>query len=327
VRRPFVGRIACRCSIPYRADSCRQGPQELIELQNLLLLRGHDIVEFIQQVILVRQPALKIDETLVAHVFSHTPVAFRTLCRKSYDTRAHQSGLLMPLLRFDDIGLEFGDQIILRDAEFSVDKGERICLIGRNGAGKSTTLKLITGELEPDRGEIVRQSGLIVSELQQTLPEALSMPVSDVIREGLTDIEKLLDDYRTRSRLELDKKELRELEALHAKIDAHDGWHLDQRVEKTIAELDLPADKRMDELSGGWRRRVALAKALVQKPDLLLLDEPTNHLDIATISWLEDHVYGYSGAVLFITHDRAFLQRLATRIRRDRSGQADKLAG
>ena len=220
----------------------------------------------------------------------------------------------MPLLRFDDIGLEFGDQLILRDAEFAVDKGERICLIGRNGAGKSTTLKLITGELEPDRGEIVRQSGLIVSELQQTLPEALSMPVSDVIREGLTEIEKLLDDYRTRSKLDLDKKDLRELEALHAKIDAHDGWHLDQRVEKTIAELDLPADKRMNELSGGWRRRVALAKALVQKPDLLLLDEPTNHLDIATISWLEDHVYGYPGAVLFITHDRAFLQRLATRI-------------
>jgi ATP-binding cassette subfamily F protein uup len=153
-----------------------------------------------------------------------------------------------------------------------------------------------------------------VSQLDQTLPEAMDLPVTDVIRSGLTQIESLLEEYANKSQLELDKHGLRELEALHAKIDAHDGWHLEQRVETTITELNLPADKKMNELSGGWRRRVALAKALVQKPDLLLLDEPTNHLDIATIKWLEDHVYNYPGAVLFITHDRAFLQRLATRI-------------
>ncbi len=220
----------------------------------------------------------------------------------------------MTLLRFDAIGLEFGEQLILRDAEFSIDAGERICLIGRNGAGKSTTLKLLMRTLEPDRGEIVSKSGLIVSQLEQNLPEALDLPVTEVIRSGLTDVEQLLDEYREKSALELDKHGLRELEALHAKIDAHDGWHLEQRVETTITELNLPADKKMNELSGGWRRRVALAKALVQKPDLLLLDEPTNHLDIATIKWLEDRVYNYPGAVLFITHDRAFLQRLATRI-------------
>ena len=220
----------------------------------------------------------------------------------------------MALLRFDTIGLEFGEQVILRDAEFSIDKGERICLIGRNGAGKSTTLKLIIGTLEPDRGEIISKSGLIVSQLEQNLPEALDLPVTEVIRSGLTDVERLLREYREKSARELDKHGLRELEALHAKIDAHDGWHLEQRVETTITELNLPADKRMNELSGGWRRRVALAKALVQKPDLLLLDEPTNHLDIATIKWLEDRIYNYPGAVLFITHDRAILQRLATRI-------------
>ena len=220
----------------------------------------------------------------------------------------------MSLLRFDDIGLEFGDQVILRNAEFSIEPGERICLIGRNGAGKSTTLKLIMGTIEPDRGEITTKPGLIVSQLDQTLPEAMDLPVTDVIRSGLTQIESLLEEYANKSQLELDKHGLRELEALHAKIDAHDGWHLEQRVETTITELNLPADKKMNELSGGWRRRVALAKALVQKPDLLLLDEPTNHLDIATIKWLEDHVYNYPGAVLFITHDRAFLQRLATRI-------------
>lgn len=220
----------------------------------------------------------------------------------------------MSLLRFEDIGLEYGELVILRDAEFSIEGGERICLIGRNGAGKSTTLKLIMGDVEADRGAIIRKSNLIVSQLEQTLPEALDMPVADVIRSGLAQVESLLIDYERRSRLELDKNGLRELEILHAKIDAHDGWHLEQRVESTITELNLPAEKSMSELSGGWRRRVALAKALVQKPDLLLLDEPTNHLDIATIKWLEDHIYNYPGAVLFITHDRAFLQRLATRI-------------
>ncbi len=220
----------------------------------------------------------------------------------------------MSLIRFDEVGLEFGEQLILRDAVFSIDSGERVCLIGRNGAGKSTTLKLITGALEPDRGEIVARSDLIVSQLEQTLPEARDLPVTDVIRSGLTEIERLLAEYEEKSKLDLGKHGLMELEALHAKIDTHDGWHLEQRVETTITELKLPADKSMNELSGGWRRRVALAKALVQKPDLLLLDEPTNHLDIATIKWLEDRVYGYPGAVLFITHDRAFLQRLATRI-------------
>jgi ABC transport system ATP-binding/permease protein len=220
----------------------------------------------------------------------------------------------MSLLRFDDIGLEFGDQLILRDAELSIEPGERICLIGRNGAGKSTTLKLILGTLEPDRGEITAKEGLVVSSLDQTLPEAMDLPVTDVIRSGLTRVEALLEEYAHKATLKLDQRGLQELEALHARIDAHDGWHLEQRVETTITELNLPADKRMNQLSGGWRRRVALARALVQKPDLLLLDEPTNHLDIATIKWLEDRVYNYPGAVLFITHDRAFLQRLATRI-------------
>jgi ATP-binding cassette subfamily F protein uup len=220
----------------------------------------------------------------------------------------------MSLLRFDEVSLEFGDLKILTEAEFSIDTGERVCLIGRNGAGKSTTLKLISGEIEPDRGEIVRGQNLVISQLAQTLPEAMDLPVHDVVRSGLNDIEALLEEYQRRSKLDLDRKGMQELEALHAKIDAHEGWHIEQRVDTVITDLSLPADKQMNELSGGWRRRVALAKALVQKPDLLLLDEPTNHLDIATIKWLEDRVYSYPGAVIFITHDRAFLQRLATRI-------------
>jgi ATP-binding cassette subfamily F protein uup len=220
----------------------------------------------------------------------------------------------MALIRFDEVTLAFGDHVILREAELAIEPNERVCLIGRNGAGKSTTLKLIAGELEHDSGDIVRGGNLIVSQLAQNLPEAMDLPVRDVVRSGLTDIEKLLETYQQQSQLELDKHGLRELEALHAKIDAHDGWHIEQRVDETISDLEIPADKHMNELSGGWRRRVALARALVQKPDLLLLDEPTNHLDIATIKWLEDRVYSYPGSVLFITHDRAFLQRLATRI-------------
>ncbi len=220
----------------------------------------------------------------------------------------------MSLVRFDEVSLQFAELVILREAEFSIDAGERVCLIGRNGAGKSTTFRLIMGAIKPDRGDILARGDLIVSELQQELPEAHDLPVSDVVRSGLEQIEALIAEYRRMSGFTLDKHGMAELEALHAKIDAHDGWHLEQRVETTMSELELPADKRMSELSGGWRRRVALAKALVQKPDLLLLDEPTNHLDIATINWLENQLFNFPGAVMFITHDRAFLQRLATRI-------------
>ncbi len=220
----------------------------------------------------------------------------------------------MSLIRFEDIRLEFGEQVILRDAAFSIEPGERVCLIGRNGAGKSTTLKLIMGELEADQGDIIPKSGLIVSQLCQNLPEAMDKPVRDVILSGLGQVNALLQQYQALSNQDLDRHGLKRLEDLHAKIDAHNGWHIEQRVDATISDLNLPLDKKMSELSGGWRRRVALARALVQTPELLLLDEPTNHLDIETIKWLEDRIYSFSGAVLFITHDRAFLQRLATRI-------------
>ena len=255
--------------------------------------------------LVVREFGLDIDEALFSH---------GSLRVEQFSGRPARRDLIMSLLRFDEVSLEFGEQKILTEAAMTIDAGERICLIGRNGAGKSTTLKLISGELEPDRGEIIRHSNLIISQLAQTLPEAMDLPVHDVVRSGLVDIEKLLEEYKRRSKEDLDRQGMLELEALHAKIDAHEGWHIEQRVDTVVTDLSLPADKKMNELSGGWRRRVGLAKALVQKPDLLLLDEPTNHLDIATIKWLEDRVYSYPGAVMFITHDRAFLQRLATRI-------------
>lgn len=220
----------------------------------------------------------------------------------------------MSLVRFEEVSLDFGDQKILTRADFAIDPGERICLIGRNGAGKSTTLRLITGEIDPDSGEIIRSSGLVVSQLDQSLPEAANMRARDVVKSGLAGIRQLLDEYRERSGMRLDSQGLRDLEKLHQLIDAHGGWNIEQRAQTTMTELDLPAERKMNELSGGWRRRVALAKALVQKPDLLLLDEPTNHLDIVTIRWLENTVHAYPGAVIFITHDRAFLERLSTRI-------------
>ena len=220
----------------------------------------------------------------------------------------------MTLIRFDRVSLDFGDQKILSQADFAIEAGERVCLIGRNGAGKSTTLKLITGEVQPEHGEIVRKRGLVISQLAQSLPESMEQSVREVVATGLSAVRGLLDGYQEQSQQTMDAEGLRDLEDLQQLIDAHGGWSIDQRIDSMLTDLNLPGEKKMNELSGGWRRRVALATALVQKPDLLLLDEPTNHLDIVTIKWLENIVYSYEGAVLFITHDRAFLQRLATRI-------------
>jgi len=220
----------------------------------------------------------------------------------------------MSLIRLDDISIEFGDVPLLTRASFTVEPGERICLIGRNGAGKSTLLKIITGQITPDSGEIHYQQHLRISQLEQALPGAIDRKVSDVVREGLSEQQTLIDQFSELSQQSMDKQGLKELEQLQAQIDAGGGWQVDKQVETIISQLDLPADKTLAELSGGWRRRVALGKALVSNPDLLLLDEPTNHLDISTIEWLEHKVRGYQGSVIFITHDRSFLQKLATRI-------------
>lgn len=220
----------------------------------------------------------------------------------------------MSLVRFDDVSLAFGEQVLLRDASMSVDAGERICLIGRNGAGKTSLLKLITGALETDQGSVNFSSDIGVSQLEQTLPDKPDKIVWEFVTDGLATVKTLNDEYRTLSSGNLDNHGLRKLEALQHQIEARGGWNIEQRVNTVISELNLPADKTLGELSGGWQRRVALGKALVSQPDLLLLDEPTNHLDLATIRWLEDRIYAWPGAVIFITHDRAFLQRLATRI-------------
>ena len=218
------------------------------------------------------------------------------------------------LLRFDQVSLRFGDQVILAGADFSIDPGERVCLIGRNGAGKTSLLKLVDGGLPPDEGEILSRAGLRISRLEQSLPGELELTVREAVMGGLAPVRALLDEYEQLSRAELDARGLQALEALHRRIDAVDGWHVERAVETMLSEMQLPGEQRLGELSGGWRRRVSLARALVSKPELLLLDEPTNHLDLSSIQWLEQRIASWPGAVLFITHDRAFLQRLATRI-------------
>jgi len=220
----------------------------------------------------------------------------------------------MALVSFEDVSLEFGEQPLLIHAHFAIEPGERVCLIGRNGAGKSSMLKLITGQYQQDHGDVRRQSNIRISQLEQSLLEELDETVYDFVSSGLAELQNLIDLYRHRSREQLDKTSLLELEDLQHRIETQGGWHLDQRIETMLTDLNLPAERRLREISGGWRRRVALAQALVCNPDLLLLDEPTNHLDLSTLQWLENKVDGFPGSVLFITHDRAFIQRLATRI-------------
>ncbi|MEX2516745.1 MAG: ATP-binding cassette domain-containing protein [Gammaproteobacteria bacterium] len=218
------------------------------------------------------------------------------------------------LITLDDISLEFGDLPILRHANLAIEPNERVCLIGRNGAGKSTLLKLITAEQHADSGEIRYKQALRISQLQQALPDDLEFSVHGYVATGLAHLGDLIKQYYQQSERNLDKKGMHELQDLQHRIDAEGGWNMDQRVETVLSELNLPGDKKLSELSGGWQRRVGLARALVSNPELLLLDEPTNHLDLASIQWLENRIRGFTGSVLFITHDRAFLQWLATRI-------------
>ena len=220
----------------------------------------------------------------------------------------------MYLLRMQDISLEFGDVPILKEANLTIEPKERVCLIGRNGAGKSSLLKLLTAEYMPDQGEIQKRRHLRISQLEQTLLAVSGQTVREVIKQGMHEQQFLLDEYHRLSSSDLSTQELKQLEDLQQQIDASGIWNIDQQVDTIISQLNLPAERKLDELSGGWRRRVSLGKALVSEPDLLLLDEPTNHLDISTIEWLEHKVRSFSGSVIFITHDRIFLQKLATRI-------------
>ena len=220
----------------------------------------------------------------------------------------------MSLVEFDDVSLAFGEQTILKNSDFILEPNERVCLIGRNGAGKTSLLRLITGEVELDAGEIRIRAGIQVSQLIQSLPNELDLTVHAYVAKGLSTLQRDIDNYKAQSQRTLDHAGLAELEKLQRRIEAHGGWHIEQQVESVLSELGLPGETKLAQLSGGWQRRVALARALVNRPDLLLLDEPTNHLDLSTIRWLENRINSFPGSILFITHDRAFLQRIATRI-------------
>ncbi len=190
----------------------------------------------------------------------------------------------MPLVTLDQVSIAFGHLPLLDNAAFQIEPGERVAVIGRNGTGKSTLLQILSGDLPADSGTVLRQPGVRIARLGQDVPLSADRTVAAVVGEGL------------------------------GALDEHDEWQRQHQADMVMSRLSLPADAIVDSLSGGWKRRVLLARALVGAPDLLLLDEPTNHLDIEAISWLESFLVEYRGAVVFVTHDRAFLERLATRI-------------
>ena len=230
----------------------------------------------------------------------------------------------MSLINFQSVDFSVGGPRLLEQVSFSIEPNERVCIVGRNGAGKSTLLRLIAGEAKPDDGEI-RTFGSRIAGLSQEVPQALTGDVFDVVSMGLGELGAHLAEYH--HLLHHDPIDMDALGAVQAKIEAVHGWGLEQRVEQVISKLDLPEDAEFSALSGGMKRRVLLAQALVAAPDLLLLDEPTNHLDIESIAWLEEFLKNYAGSVVFVTHDRAFLRNLATRIIEIDRGQVTSWPG
>lgn len=219
----------------------------------------------------------------------------------------------MPLLQLEAAELHFGTHVILDKVNLTLEAGDRLGLVGRNGAGKTTLFKILAGESMPDDGKRWLQPGTRLSRLEQELPGSEETPVYDLVAGGLAAAGELIARYHALAE-RAEQVNLDELSAVQAELEAIDGWRLKQRVETVISQLALPADKMLSELSGGWRRRVSLGRALVSDPDILLLDEPTNHLDIPTIQWLEQQLANFRGALVLITHDRRFLQNVVHKI-------------
>ena len=223
----------------------------------------------------------------------------------------------MPLITLKNLTLSFGSPPLLDGVNFQIDANERVCLLGRNGAGKSTLLKLINGEIQADDGGVNIPPGIKVAKLNQEVPADLDGTINEVVADGLDKAGKLLQRYyHLLHELTIDASEkvLKQLGDCQHQLEAEGGWEISTRLENIISKLQLDGDTDFNALSGGLKRRVLLARALVNEPDLLLLDEPTNHLDIESIIWLEKFLLDWKGSLLFISHDRVFLQKLATRI-------------
>ena len=223
----------------------------------------------------------------------------------------------MPLVVLDQISHAYGHLPLLDKAALQVEPGERIAIIGRNGTGKSTLMQIIGGEMKPDAGTVWTQPGARVARLVQDVPLSANKPVFDVIADGLGDLGALIANYHHAAvevATDYSEEAMMRLGNYQHELEERDGWSLEQRVELIITKLGLPSEAIVDTLSGGWKRRVLLARALVSRPDVLLLDEPTNHLDIEAIEWLETFLLDYAGAVIFVTHDRTFLEKVASRI-------------
>ena len=225
----------------------------------------------------------------------------------------------MSIVRFENVSLAYGLHPLLKGVNLAIEPGEKICLLGRNGEGKSSFMRLLAKEIEADSGTLIFEKGLKVGSLPQDLPEADERSVFDVVAEGLSGIGGVLSQYHalidSQSHGEsLDATSLSKLESLQEKIEAQDGWSFQTKIKSILKRFGLAEHQQMKALSGGWRRRVLLARALINEPDLLLLDEPTNHLDIDTIKWLEQRLNEFKGALLFVSHDRAFVKSLASGI-------------
>ncbi len=219
----------------------------------------------------------------------------------------------MPLIRLNQIEFSIGTQMLLDKVSLTLEKGDRLGLLGRNGAGKSTLLRILSGELLPEDGERWVDPNIQVTRLEQALPDNLDLTTYDYVATGLAKVGALLSRYHSLA-ADGSANALNQLSAIQDQLEHADGWSLDQRIARVLDQLDLTAADPLSVLSGGWRRRVALARALVSEPDVLLLDEPTNHLDIPSIDWLEQQVRQFGGAIVLITHDRRFLQRACTHI-------------
>ena len=217
----------------------------------------------------------------------------------------------MSLIRGDKLQLAYGPQILLDKASFALEERQKVCLVGRNGTGKSTLLKVINGEVKPDDGVINRSRNHRIGFLPQALPEKTPQSIREFVESGLADVKQWVEDYQSLIMTDMDSPKVSELES---KINAHDGWTIETRVNQTLSKLGLDGTIKMSDLSGGWRRRAALAKAMVQEPDLLILDEPTNHLDLSSIQWLEEQLVAFKGALLFVSHDRQFVNKVADTI-------------